>query len=183
MKSILLNYPLTHWGLVIHMWNNSVIIGSGNGLSLLSTKPWPSQCSFIAHGTVKNKLQWNFIQNTETFFQENSFENVIYYMSTILFSSQLYLSTSPSQSSRDNALHAHGNPLIRANQFLAPLWIFIGLLQYRKCHGIRLVKQRHIPLRSSHTERHYNENPSENRGKLTWLLPRYQMKELRWHLQ
>ena len=42
------------------------------------------QCWNIINWTLSNKLQWNFNRNSCIFIQENSFENVVWNMATIL---------------------------------------------------------------------------------------------------
>ena len=58
------------------------IIGSDNGLS-------PVRCqaiiwTIIVNWTLRNKIKWNFNQNSYIFIQENVFENVICEMAAIL---------------------------------------------------------------------------------------------------
>ena len=54
----------------------------------LVTYPLPShclnQCCFIFNGTLRNKLQWNFNQNTKLFIHENASENIVCEMASIL---------------------------------------------------------------------------------------------------
>ena len=42
------------------------------------------QCCMIANGTLRNKLQWNFDQNTKHLLCENTSGNIVYEMATIL---------------------------------------------------------------------------------------------------
>ena len=42
------------------------------------------QCYVIVNWATRNKLLWNFNQNTKIFIQENSFENVVCEMASIL---------------------------------------------------------------------------------------------------
>ena len=70
---------LTHWGRVTHICVGKLtIIGSDNYL----------HCWNIVNWTLRNKLQWNFNQNSNIFIQENAFENVICEMTSILSRSQ-----------------------------------------------------------------------------------------------
>ena len=48
----------------------------------------PNQSSLIFNWTLRNKVQWNFNQNTKRFFRENTFENVTCKMAAILLQSQ-----------------------------------------------------------------------------------------------
>ena len=43
-----------------------------------------NQCSVIANWTLRNKLQWNFNQNSKIFIQENASENIVWEMAAIL---------------------------------------------------------------------------------------------------
>ena len=40
----------------------------------------------IVNSNLRNKLQWNFKQNSYIFIQENAFENVVWKMAAIFFS-------------------------------------------------------------------------------------------------
>ena len=65
--------PLTHWCGVMHVCvNNQAIICSDN----LVLSHCMNQCWFIVNCTLANRLPWNSNQDTTTFIQENSFENV-----------------------------------------------------------------------------------------------------------
>ena len=60
---------LTHWGRVTHICVNKLtIIGSDNDLSL----------------GLRKTFRWNFKRNSYIFIQENSFENVVWEVATIL---------------------------------------------------------------------------------------------------
>ena len=69
---------LTHWGRMTHL----TIIGPVNGLS-----PGRRQAIIwtwdIVNWTLRNKLQWNFKQNSNIFIQENGFECVVCEMASI----------------------------------------------------------------------------------------------------
>ena len=74
------------WGRMMHRCvGNIIIIGTENGLS-------PGRCQAIIWtndgilliGPLPNKLQCNHNQNSYIFIQENTFENVVCKMSTIL---------------------------------------------------------------------------------------------------
>ena len=56
-----------------------VSIGSDSGLivSYLAPSHYLNQCLGIINWTLRNKLQWNFSQKSNFFFQENAFENVV----------------------------------------------------------------------------------------------------------
>ena len=43
-----------------------------------------NQCCNIVNWTLRNKLEWNFNQNSNTFIEENTFENVVCEMLSIL---------------------------------------------------------------------------------------------------
>ena len=52
---------------------------------LLGAKPLSYyQCWVIVNWTLRNKLQWNFVQNTKLFIHKNAFENIICEMAAIL---------------------------------------------------------------------------------------------------
>ena len=80
---------LTHWGRVTHICvGNLTIIGPDNGLSPARRQAiiWTkfNQWWDIVNWTLRNKLQWNFNQYSYIFIQENSFENVVCEMASIL---------------------------------------------------------------------------------------------------
>ena len=110
---ILRGLTVIHWGQVMHIvacCHFSVKPLTGGNLSVNSLRPsdaymlqqtnrhwfrqwlvaWsaPShylnQCWDIAHWTHRNKLQWNFYQNSYIFIQENPFENGVWKMASIL---------------------------------------------------------------------------------------------------
>ena len=57
---------------------NWVIIGSGNGLSLVRRQAITRiNVGFIGNWTPGNKFQWNLNRNPVIFIQENAFENVV----------------------------------------------------------------------------------------------------------
>ena len=69
-------FCLTHWRRVTHYTSvKSGIIGTDNHLN---------QCCLIVNFTLRNKLEWNFNQNSSIFIQENTFENVVCEMAAIL---------------------------------------------------------------------------------------------------
>ena len=77
---------LIHWGRVTHMCVSELtIIGSDNGLSpgrrqaIIWTREWWN----IVNWTLRNKLQWNFIRNSNIFIQQNALENVVCEMASI----------------------------------------------------------------------------------------------------
>ena len=53
---------------------------------LFGAKPLykPIKCWFIANWTLRDKLQWNFNQNTKLFIHENASENIVCEMAAIL---------------------------------------------------------------------------------------------------
>ena len=74
---------LTHWGIVTHKCDgNLTIIGSDNAWSALSL--YMNQCWNISDVTFKNKLQWNFNRNSDSFIKENAFEKVVCEIAAIL---------------------------------------------------------------------------------------------------
>ena len=74
---------LTHRGRAMHICVSKLtIIASDNGLS-------PGQCQAIiwnnaVNWILRNKLQWNFDENSDIFFQENALESVVRKMAAIL---------------------------------------------------------------------------------------------------
>ena len=81
---------LTYWGWVMHICVPKLtIIGLDNGLSPGRRYYW-NQCWNIANWTLRDKLQWNFIRNSEIFIQENVLENVVCEMASILSRPQCF---------------------------------------------------------------------------------------------
>ena len=77
-----LNECLTHWGQVTHICiSNLTIIGLDNGLSVPSHHL--NQCWNIVNWTTRNKLQWNFNQNSYICIK-NLFLNVVWKLAAIL---------------------------------------------------------------------------------------------------
>ena len=62
---------------------NRVSIGSDNGLSPIRSHCL-NQCWIIINWTLRNKLQWNFNQNTKFCIHENASENIVCEMAAIL---------------------------------------------------------------------------------------------------
>ena len=54
-------YVLTHWGRVTHICVRKLTVIASDNVN------W----------TIGNKLQWNFYRNSNIFFEENTFENVV----------------------------------------------------------------------------------------------------------
>ena len=79
----LFSWCLTHWGRVTHIFVNKTIIGPDNGLSA----DWRQAIIWTDEGNInwalRNKLQWNYNQNSCIFIQENVLENVAWEMSAI----------------------------------------------------------------------------------------------------
>ena len=74
---------LTHWGRATHICVSKLtIIASDNGLLL----GWRQAIIWNNAGilSIRNKLQWNFNQNSDIFFQENALESVVCEMVSIL---------------------------------------------------------------------------------------------------
>ena len=61
------------------------IIGSDNGLARGRRQAiiW-TNADLLLSGPFGNKFQWNFIENSKLFIQENAFENVVCEMAAIL---------------------------------------------------------------------------------------------------
>ena len=78
-------FLLTHWGQVMHICVSKLtIIGSDNGLSPGRRQAiYLNQCGNIVNWTLRNKLQWNFNQNSNIFIQENAPESVVCEMAAI----------------------------------------------------------------------------------------------------
>ena len=65
----------------MHMYVSKLtIIGWDNGLSPDGAKPLsePMLVYHIVNWSLRNKLQWNFNQNSYVFIQENAFEIVVW---------------------------------------------------------------------------------------------------------
>ena len=78
---------LIHWGWVTHICvGNLTIVGSYNGW--LAPSHFLSQCWNVVNWTLRNKLQWNFNQNSCIFIKENAFHNVVCKIAPILFRPQ-----------------------------------------------------------------------------------------------
>ena len=78
---------LTHWGRVTHICvGNLTIIGSGLGWSAPSH--YLNHCWNIVNWTLRNKLQWNFNQNSCIAIEENVFEYVFCEMAFMLYRPQ-----------------------------------------------------------------------------------------------
>ena len=67
---------------------NRVSIGSDNGLSdlvaYLTPSHYQNQCWVIVNWALRNKLQWNWNQNTKLFIHENAYEYIFSEMAAIL---------------------------------------------------------------------------------------------------
>ena len=78
--------PLTHLPLVSHIcvcqlgqhWFRKWLV------AYLAPNHYLNQCWLIVNWTPRNKLQWNFDQNTKFFIHESAFENLICEMATML---------------------------------------------------------------------------------------------------
>ena len=51
---------------------------------LIGAKPLSKPCWVIVNWTLRNKLQWNFNQNTKLFIHGNAYENIVCEMAAIL---------------------------------------------------------------------------------------------------
>ena len=56
------------------------------GTAFVQVMAYLKQCWIIIYLTLKNKLQWNFNQNTKLFIHENASENIVCGMTAILSS-------------------------------------------------------------------------------------------------
>ena len=68
--------PLTHWVRETHICVDK--------LSIIASDNYLNQCWNIVNWTLRNKLQWNFIRNSYIFIHENTLENVVCEMASIL---------------------------------------------------------------------------------------------------
>ena len=77
---------LIHWGQVTHICiGNLTTIGSENGLSPGRRQShYLNHCWKIVNCTLRNKLQWNFNQNSNVFIHENALQNLICEMASTL---------------------------------------------------------------------------------------------------
>ena len=68
----------------------------------------PSQylnwCWIIVNWTLRNKLQWQFNQNTKLFIHENAYENIFYEMAAILSKGQCIVRLGPECSGRTRSI-------------------------------------------------------------------------------
>ena len=74
---------LTHLPLVPHMWIGSALVQI-MVRRLFGTEPLSEPRLGYCQLIPRNKLQWNFNQNSIFFIQENTFENVVCEMAAIL---------------------------------------------------------------------------------------------------
>ena len=78
---------LTHLPIVPHIYTsvNSVSIDSDNDMSPIRRQAiiW-TNAGLLSIGTVMNKFQWNFNQNTKLFIDENAHENIVCEMAAIV---------------------------------------------------------------------------------------------------
>ena len=79
-------FALTHWGRATHICiSKPTITGSDNGLSPVpASSHYLNQWWNIVNWTLRNKLQWDFNQNSYIFIQEKVFENVVCEIAAIL---------------------------------------------------------------------------------------------------
>ena len=77
---------------------NLSILGSDNGLSAPSH--YLNQCWHIVNWTLRNKLQWNLNRNSYILIQENTFENVVCEMASLLSRPQCVNTMRPRQNGR-----------------------------------------------------------------------------------
>ena len=69
----------------MRQWLGSALHGLDNGLSLYSAPShYLNQCWVIVNWTLRNKLQWNFNQNTNLSIHENASEYIVWEMTAIL---------------------------------------------------------------------------------------------------
>ena len=83
-------WPIGHWGI----WIKSQGYDFQDGWGILRNCPqinaWsvPShylnQCCNIVNSNLKNKLEWNLKQNSYNFIQDDTFENVVWKMASVL---------------------------------------------------------------------------------------------------
>ena len=81
-----LSHFSTHWVRVTHVCVSKLtFIVSDNGLSpgWRQAIIW-TQCWNVVNWTLGSKLQWTFYQNSNIFFQENAFENIVFEKAAIL---------------------------------------------------------------------------------------------------
>ena len=81
-KSMLINSspPWCH----IYVSVNRVVISSDIGLLPIRPSHYLNKWRVIVRWTLRNKLQWNFNQNTKLFIDENASENIVCKMAAIL---------------------------------------------------------------------------------------------------
>ena len=76
---------ITHWGRVTHICVSKInIIGSDNGLSPGRRQAIIWTNAGIVNWTPRNKFQWKVNRNSNIFIEENTFENVVCEMLSIL---------------------------------------------------------------------------------------------------
>ena len=60
----------------MRQWNGSALVQI-MACRLFAAKALSNQCLVIFNWTLRNKLQWNFDQNTKLFIHENASENIV----------------------------------------------------------------------------------------------------------
>ena len=94
-----------------------------------------NQCWLIFKWTFRSTFQWNFIQNSNNFNQQNVFENVASKMASILFTPH-WLSKPGIMNSREAVLHIvlYNTPLFLLNTSLQQVsWPFTAAIQVIIC--------------------------------------------------
>ena len=83
--------PCGWWALYNLLWlcDSDTLINIGLGNNVLATVRWQAiTWTYAGNWTFRNKPLWNLNQNTNIFFEENTFQDVVCKMSAILFTSQ-----------------------------------------------------------------------------------------------
>ena len=96
----------------MHQWLWSALVEI-TACCLFSTKPLSKPIWVIVNWTLRNKLQWNFNQNTKLFIHEKASENIVYEMAAILSRERwvncLYTYSLPSHSLTKSWFHTKSN--------------------------------------------------------------------------
>ena len=78
-RQLLVFSELTHWGRMMHICvGNLTVIDSGRRQAIIRINDG------ILYWTLKNKVQWNFNRNSNSFIQENAFESIVCEVAAVL---------------------------------------------------------------------------------------------------
>ena len=75
---------LTHWGRVTHICVSKLSILGSDNVAWSAPSHYLNQCQNIVNWTPRDKFQWKVNRNPNIFIDENTFENVVCEMLSIL---------------------------------------------------------------------------------------------------